>query len=208
MSKCRNTSQLWFWNNSHFLQIFRWILVCFSSYSLISKWDPQLQLKWFLGAHLLVVAKNFFVQCKTRNKTMFALCNQHKHSLSQIPIPSGLRAKAITKKRIIGARNPRTSCGWNLYKPFKKHSEITTSILCIYKDAEQLTVSIAKKACITECCMSYNIKATWTLKRKGARLCSGLVIAGSSSSIPLNRWHLAHLCCLYSVVDGVIEFTI
>lgn len=143
-----------------------------------------------------------------KEQTTFVLCNQHKHSLSQIPTSSGHRAKAITSKRIVGASNPRTSCGWRLYKPLRKHSEITTSILCIYKDAEQLTVSIAKKHHIIEYCMFENIKTTWTLKRKGACLCSGLVIAGSSFSIPLNRWHLAHLCRSYSIVDCVIEFTI
>jgi len=57
-----------------------------------------------------VVAKIFVLQWEGRN-TMFVLCNQRKHSLSQNPIPTGHWVKAITSKRTAGSSNPGTRCG-------------------------------------------------------------------------------------------------
>lgn len=42
----------------------------------------------------------------------------------------------------------------------RKYLEITIPVLCIYKDAGQLTVSIAKKHNVIECYMFHIIKAT------------------------------------------------
>lgn len=155
-----------------------------------------------------VVAKTFLVQWMARNNTTFVLCNQHKHSLTQNPISTGHWVEAITSKRTVGPSNPGTSCGWSLCKTLSKYLGITIPILCIRKDPGQLVVSIAKKHYITECYVFYTIRAIWTLKRKSACLCSKPVIAGSSFSIPLNCWRSAHLCCFYSIVVCVIQFTV